>query len=132
MTDLTDILANATDQDKGHEFELLDPVSGEPLGMKLRIAGPDSQLQRRAALAMADELAEAADMVGRVQAEDRETARLNSLAACVISWDVSENGEQLPFETKNVMRLLRSARWIADQVDAFAADRSPYRLRGAD
>ncbi|MEM1287133.1 MAG: hypothetical protein AAGH60_02150 [Pseudomonadota bacterium] len=129
--DLNTILANATDQEKGRDFELLHPASGEPAGITLRIAGPDSEAQRRAALAMSDELAEMADIEGRVKAEHREAARLNSLARCVLSWNVEVDGQALPFSHENVLRFLKSAAWVADQVDQFAADRSPYRFGGA-
>ena len=55
---LNDILSNAEDQDRGRWFDLADPVTGEPTGIRLRIAGPDSATQARARLKLADELAE--------------------------------------------------------------------------
>lgn len=124
---LNDILADAQDQDRGREFELLDPVTGEATGIKLRVAGPDSATQHRAQLALADDLAELADLDGRVSAAPREAARLNSLARCVLGWDVSENGEPVPFSQENVLRLLRASRWVREQVDGFASDRAAFR-----
>lgn len=108
--DLNDIKANAADQDKGHWFDLVDPVEGRPTGIRLRIAGPDSATQRRAELALVDELAELADAEGRVSTESREKARLNCLARCVLDWELTEDGEPLPFNQANVLRLLGSAR----------------------
>jgi hypothetical protein len=123
---LDDILANVADQDRGHEFELADPVTGNPTGIKLWIAGPDSETAHRARIALADELAEMADAEGRVSAENREKARLNSLARLVLRWEISEAGEPVPFSTKVVLRLLR-VNWVQVQVDGFAADRAAHR-----
>lgn len=123
---LNDILANAEDQDRGQWFDLLDPVTGEPTGLRLRLAGPDSATQARARLRMVDELAEAADDDGRVSAEAREKCRLNSLARCVLGWEVSEDGQPLPFTHANILRLLRAAAWVHQQVDAMAGNRAAF------
>lgn len=127
MTDLSDILASVADQDRGKWFELHDPVQGTPTGIKLKIAGPDSDIQRKAQLSLADELAEMADIDGRVTAEHREKGRLNTLARMILDWEIKEDGEPLPFTHKNAVRLLRAGRWIQEQVEAFASDRHAYR-----
>lgn len=124
---LNDILADAQDQDRGRDFDLLDPVTGKPTGITLRIAGPDSATQARARLQLTDDLAEAADDEGRVNAAAREKARLNCLARCVLGWDVKEDGEAVPFTHANVLRLLKAAAWVQAQVDGFAADRAAFR-----
>lgn len=124
---LNDILADAQDQDRGRDFDLLDPVSGKPTGITLRIAGPDSATQARARLQMVDDLAEMADADGRVSAADREKARLNTLARCVLGWDVKEDGKPVPFNHASVVRLLKAAQWVQQQVDGFASDRAAFR-----
>lgn len=126
MQTLDAILANVADQDRGHEFELHDPVSFEPTGIKLRVAGPDSATQHRARIALADELATMADSDGRVTAEHREKARLNFLAACVLGWTIVEDGSQVPFSQMNVLRVLRVL-WVQNQVAAFADNRAAFR-----
>lgn len=123
---LEDILNNVADQDKGHAFELAEPVTGTPTGIKLWIVGPDSETAHRARLALSDELAEMADHEGRVSAENREKARLNCLARHVLRWEVEEDGKPVPFNTANLLRLLR-VHWVQEQVDGFAADRSAHR-----
>jgi hypothetical protein len=124
---LNDIEADAQDQDRGREFELLDPVTGKATGIKLRIAGPDSATQSRARLQLTDDLAGAADDEGHINAAAREKARLNCLARCVLGWDVQEDGTALPFNQANVLRLLKAAAWVHAQVDAFAGDRAAFR-----
>lgn len=123
---LDDILDNVADQDKGREFELADPVTGQPTGIRLWIVGPDSTTAHRARVDLYDELAELADADGRVSAASREKARLNSLAKYVLRWTIVEGGEELPFNQKNLLRLL-SVTWVQQQVDAFASDRAAHR-----
>ncbi|WP_313349918.1 hypothetical protein, partial [Paracoccus sp. (in: a-proteobacteria)] len=119
--------ADAQDQDRGRDFELVDPVTGQPTGIKLRIAGPDSATQARARLQMVDDLADAADGEGKVSAADRERVRLNTLARCVLGWEISENGEPVPFNHASVVRFLKAALWVQQQVDSFASDRAAFR-----
>lgn len=125
-TTLDAILANVADQDRGREFELRDPVDLGSTGIKLRVAGPDSPTQHRARIAMSDELTSLADSDGRVSAENREKARLNFLASCVLGWTISEDGKPVPFSQQNVLRILRVL-WVQQQVDAFTANRSAFR-----
>lgn len=122
---LNDVLNNAIDQDKGRVLDLADPFSGELTGMKLWIVGPDSDTARRAALALSDELVALADDDGRVSAEHREKARINALAKHVLRWDVTEDGKAVPFNTKNILTLLR-VNWVQAQVDGFAGDRRNF------
>jgi hypothetical protein len=127
---LSDIHANIADQDRGRVLDILNPWTGEPIGMRFTVAGPDSERQRSARVAMMDELADMAGADGRVAAKDREAARLRALAASVIGWDVSDDGEPLAFNQKNIVRVLKAATWLEEQVDAFAGDRSKYRPEG--
>lgn len=123
---LNDILANVEDQDRGRELDLINPATGAATGIKFRIAGPDSDTQKRARLKLVDELAELADSDGHVSAENREKARTNSLARCVLGWEISEDGKPVPFNHANVVRVLRAAAWVREQVDAFAGDRRAF------
>lgn len=125
--DLNDILNDSQDQDRGRDFDLADPVTGKPTGITLRIAGPDSATQARARLQLMDDLADMADDEGRVSAAMREKARINSLARCVLGWDVKEDDEPVPFTHANVVRLLKAATWVQAQVDAYASDRAAFR-----
>lgn len=119
---MSDVLANAVDQDKGRDLDLIAPWSGEPTGMVLTIVGPDSDTARRADIAFADELADRADpTTGMVNAENRAQANLNALAKRVLRWNVEEAGKPVPFDHKAVVTLL-GVGWVREQVDAFAGD----------
>ena len=39
---MSDVLNNATDQDRGADLDLITPWDGKPTGMVLTIVGPDS------------------------------------------------------------------------------------------
>jgi hypothetical protein len=125
--DLSEILSNIADQDRGRECELHDPVTGVLTGIRLWIVGPDSKTAHDARIAMSDELMERARADGTVSAEDRDRARINCLARLVQRWEIEEDGKALPFNHKNVVRVLSAGTWIQAQVDAFAADRSAFR-----
>ena len=123
---LDDILGNIADQDKGRRLEIVDPFEGKPTGIVFHVVGPDSDTAQRARIALADDLAEAADDDGRVGAEAREKARLACLAKHVLRWEgVEEGGKPVPFSTRNLLTLLR-VQWVQVQVDAFAADRRNF------
>lgn len=124
---LDDIRSLSADQDRGHWFDLVDPVTGTATGIRLKVAGPDSEVQNRARLRLADDLSEVADAEGRVSAEARERARIDSLARCVLAWEISEDDQPVPFTHANVVRLLKAAAWVQAQVDAFASDRASFR-----
>ena len=124
---LDDIISDIADQERGQEFEIVDPVEGKPTGIKFRLAGPDSETQRKARLRLADDLTEMADENGRVTAENRERARIASLARCVLGWTIKEAGSPVPFNHANVVRVLSAALWLQQQVDAFASDRAAFR-----
>ncbi len=125
MLDLAAITSHVADQDRGTWFDVLDPVTAEKTGIRILVAGPDSFVQHRAQMELVDELAELADVDGRVTAEKREKARLRALAKAVLGWEIVEDGEPVPFNTANVLRVLRAARWFRDQVDGFAGQRAP-------
>lgn len=123
---LDDIAGNVADQERGRWFDLLEPVTGAPTGIRFRCAGPDSETQHKARLKLSDALAEMADPDGRVTAAQREKARIDALASCVLGWEITEDGQPLPFTHKNVVRVLSLAFWVQAQVDAFAADRRNF------
>jgi hypothetical protein len=125
--DLNDILANIADQDRGTWCDIVDPVDGTPTGIRVLVAGPDSETQHKARLRLSDDLAELADLDGRVSAENREKVRIASLARCVLNWEIEEDGKALPFSHAACVRVLSAASWIQAQVDAFASDRRLHR-----
>lgn len=66
---LSEISCFSEDQDKGRWLDLLGPYDGKPVGIRLLVAGPDSSVQARARIRLADDLADMADDEGRVPAQ---------------------------------------------------------------
>ncbi|MGE0853640.1 MAG: hypothetical protein AB7O44_29170 [Hyphomicrobiaceae bacterium] len=134
MTDLADLTAlfgNIEDQNRGAELELRDPVTGAPTGMKIRIAGPDSKIQTHARQQAQDELAdllpEYRRRVGQtIKAKDRERISVEMLARCVLSWNLQQDGQDVPCTHETIVRVLTAAAWVREQVDEFAGSRTPY------
>lgn len=124
---LDDIRAFSADQERGAWLDLLDPVTGRSTGIRFKLAGPDSETQNRARLRLADDLSDVADADGRVSAEARERARLDSLARCILDWEISEGDEPLPLTHANAVRVLRASNWLQAEVDAFASSRVHFR-----
>ncbi|OCJ38040.1 hypothetical protein [Agrobacterium tumefaciens] len=124
---LDEIHSNLADQDRGRWLDIIDPWQGEKVGLRLLIAGPDSQTQNKSRIEMMDELASAADVDGRASFEAREKARINSLARCVLGWEIApEFGLDAKFGHAAVVKILRVS-WIQQQADAFAGDRAHFR-----
>lgn len=121
------ILGNLADQDRGRWLDIIDPWEGKPVGLRLLIAGPDSATQNKSRILMMDELSAAADVDGRASFEAREKARINSLARCVLAWEIApEFGLDAKFGHAAIVKILQVA-WIQQQVDAFAGDRAHFR-----
>lgn len=126
-----EILNGVEDQSKGRWFELLHPVTGAGTAIRLRVIGPDSRGQAEALAMMTDELADAADDVGRVSGRDRERIRQQFLARCVVEVEIdAEPGTNLRGQAL-ILRLLGVA-WVRAQVDTFAINRAVYFAGAAD
>lgn len=124
---LEEIHSNLIDQDRGRWLDVLDPWEGQKVGLRLLVAGPDSATQNRSRIAMMDELSVAADVDGRASFEARERARINSLARCVLAWEIDPTfGLDAKCSHAAVVKILQVA-WLQQQVDAFAGDRTHFR-----
>jgi hypothetical protein len=123
---LNDLLAMVEDHQRGAWLELRHPITGEKTGMRLKIAGPDSDTQARARALMVDELAELADLDGRASGAVRDQVRQRLLARCVLDWEIKENNEPVPFSFEACLRLLRAGTWAQAQIDAFADNRRAF------
>jgi len=111
-------------QNCGAECTIVHPVTDEPMpDLVFIVAGPDSDVARRARLKMFDDLGL---YEGRPSAEERERLAIEHLARLVVGWRVKRDGKDIDFSFTNVVRELRRHRFIFEQVERFAADRRPY------
>lgn len=113
-------------QDRGAELTIIHPVTSERMEIVLTVAGPDSDVQRRARLAMQDEHY---GFKGRPPASEYDRMDIDRLARCVIGWKVKRAGQDVPFSFTSVVKLLTQHRSIREQVEAFSQSRTSYFLR---
>ena len=121
----SDILAQAEDQDRGKWFQLMHPVTGAAVGISLLVTGPDSRKTAEVSALLVDDLAEAADELGRVRGAARAEAHRRALARRVLDWKAEEEGKPVPFSYAAMLRLL-AVGWVQSQLDTFCGARAPW------
>ena len=121
----SEILAQAEDQDRGKWFQLMHPVTGAAVGISVLVTGPDSRKAAEVAALMVDDLAEAADELGRVRGAARADIHRRALARRVLDWKAEEEGKAVPFSHAALLRLM-AVGWVQSQVDTFCAARAPW------
>ncbi|MFZ5690545.1 MAG: hypothetical protein ACOY5F_04760 [Pseudomonadota bacterium] len=127
MLDLAHLDDLVEDQDRGAEMTVVHPVTGEAMpDMVFIVAGPDSDIQRRARLRLSDDLLQYRH---HVPAHDRERFEIEFLARCVIGWRIRQGGREVEFSHSNVVKLITKHRYIRQQLQAFTEDRTPYFAR---
>lgn len=127
MMDLSHFDDMVEGQDRGAELVIKHPVTGDDVpDVVLIVAGPDSDVQRRARLKFNDELMA---YRGKPPADDLDRLETERLARCVVGWRVKRDGKDVEFTFTNVVRLLTGFAFVREQLDAFAASRVAYFIR---
>jgi hypothetical protein len=124
--DLSELSKLASDQDAGHWWDLLHPTNGDPVGIRVKLVGPDSDKARKARFRMEREFTKLQNRKNGGTPEGREELMISFLFELVLEWEVKEAGQVLPLTRENFTRLLKAGTWVRSQIDAFAGDRSPY------
>lgn len=124
--DLSEINAFAAAQNDGSWHELMHPVDGKPIGITLKVVGPDSDIARQASLSLQAEVAKLQGKGGRVDPAKAEDMVLDHMARLVIDWQATENGRPISFTHDGMVRLLRAGQWIKNQLAGFTATRAPF------
>ena len=116
-----DVAAKA---EAGADLEVLDPVTGEAVGVTITLAGADSTIHRKATATIAKRRMSNAKGF-RNRALDPE--KFEVLAACTLGWKgVVVDGAPLPCGRDNAVMLYTRFPWLREQVDQFISDRSAY------
>ncbi|WAJ30961.1 hypothetical protein [Antarcticirhabdus aurantiaca] len=129
--ELNDLSRLTDEQDRGHAFELRDPVHGEPTGIRLTIAGPDSKAAKKARGELERAVAKQGRRGGETPPQERTRVMDDFLFAVVIGWELKDGGKPVKFDRQNFQRLVDAGTWVRAQIDQFAGDRSPY-FKAAD
>jgi hypothetical protein len=115
-------------QENGIDVEIRDPT-GQPIGIAIKIAGPDSERQRKAIQALTNERLNNED-AATATAEDIERNALKILASSVISWTpIVLDGSDLPCTEENAIRLFSRFPFIREQVEKRAGKRAGFLTR---
>lgn len=126
--DLASLDALTAAQEDGIDVPIEHPVSGDPLGITIRVAGPDSQRQRKAYRRMLD--ARMRSGKRRIEPEEAEGETLLYLARTLIGWTFSSgvtiDGEVPEFSVDAAVSLFRRFPFIREQIDAAAASRAGF------
>lgn len=126
MTDLSDFADLIRVQDDGIDVDILHPKTGESLGMTIRVAGPDSERQKKARTAVNnDRLLKSRNK--RVTAPELEADQLKVVAASIISWSgVIENGKEVELTGETATDILTRYPFILDQINSVVGDRAGF------
>lgn len=127
--------------DRGAALELRHPETRKPLGVKITLAGADSEKYMKAANKIAANRANMALTPAKMkrtqqglpievtpeELEDRRDDALRLLAAATLSWEgVVVSGQEIACSEEEAFKLYRKFPWIKDQVDAFVSDRANF------
>jgi len=123
--DLNTLSGLTSDQENGTEVVILHPGSGEPIGIKMQVAGPDSKRQKAATSLI---VAERTEMrLRRITAARLEDENIRVAAASIISWSgVIENGKEIEYSPSAALGLLTRYPFIREQIVSYSGDRANF------
>lgn len=112
--------------EKGAWCEIKHPVTDEPVGAELLLAGMDSSrykdAQRRIAEARINKKS-----VGKVDLREIEAEQLTVLVDCTLGWKgMVLEGVEIPFDRASVRRIYEGYPTIREQAERFISDRANY------
>lgn len=116
----------------GAVLEVLHPTEGTPLGIRITLAGADSDIYRSTLRKSLDR--KRGNRPGQAMAAptslslgEWEESLVNLLATCTLAWEgVVVDGEALPCNLANARAVYTRFYWIREQVNAFVEDRANF------
>jgi hypothetical protein len=123
--DLSSLSGLTPAQEEGQDIQITHPGTGEPLGITMKIAGPDSKRQKAATALI---IAERTDMrLRKITAARLEEESNRIAAASIISWSgVIENKETLEYSPSAALSLLTRYPFIREQIITQSGDRANF------
>jgi uncharacterized protein YbcI len=111
--------------EEGVWMELEHPATNEPLGMKLKVLGVDSEQYQKALRKQQDRRLKRG--MRKVKSAELENEGIELLAQCVTEWEgFTYNKKELECNLENVRWFLKTYKWAKDQIDDFIGDRSNF------
>ncbi len=124
--------AVATREDEGTDVALLDEqreplmtlVDGVEVPAVAHVAGKLSSVYRRAEQNANDKLAKAfkANRAKEFDAEAQAEHSMRIIAACVQSWNLTDNGTPIPCTVDNVVQVFKAAPWVLRDIEGAMSD----------
>lgn len=112
-------------QEDGIDVPIKGP-DGRDLGFSIRIAGPDSQVQKRAVDTLTEERLKREDS-GPLTADEIRLRQMRGVALSCMGWTPFKlDGKVLPFNEKNAMLLFARHPFIYEQVEARGGRRASF------
>ena len=110
---------------EGVWMELEHPVTGEPLGVKIKLAGTDSDYYKKELRRQQNKRLKKG--IRNINAEELEAEAVELLVACTLDWEgVELEGQALECNPENVRKIYKKFPWIKEQVDAFINNRANF------
>ncbi|EHK78078.1 hypothetical protein SM0020_10380 [Sinorhizobium meliloti CCNWSX0020] len=130
FVDLSGLEALVQSQEEGIEIDILNEQA-KPIGLKIRVVGPDSDRMQKAVRDVAAEFAKAAaerESLGEARDDDSDARMVAILAKATMSWSPNPKigGSVVPFAEENVRNLYTKFRIIREQVEVRAVRRGSF------
>ncbi|WP_457814139.1 hypothetical protein U8C43_23770 [Sinorhizobium meliloti] len=130
FVDLSGLEALVQSQEEGIEIDILNEQA-KPIGLKIRVVGPDSDRMQKAVRDVAAEFAKAAaerESLGEARDDDSDARMVAILAKATMSWSPNPKigGSVVPFSEENVRNLYTKFRIIREQVEVRAVRRGSF------
>jgi len=123
-----DISQLRTDKaDDGEWLELEHPKTGQPLGIRIKLLGVDSDVYQKQVRKNNDRRFKKRRF--KLTADEVEAENVELLVAVTKEWEnMIEHGQPVEFNAANVRRIYTDKKysWIREQVDEFAGDRANF------
>lgn len=134
--DLSEFDALVEAQDEGVDVEITHPKTGKPVGIVVRVAGPDSKKANTAKRAGIDRALAMQRKGQKPSAEHIEGAGILYLADVTLGWRTKDgdgwrdvvvrHGEDVAFSRAAAVELYTTVPIIRDQVNAVAGSRDDF------
>ena len=103
--------------------DIVDSVEVEK-PVTVTLLGPDSDVYRKASLNSSRKVLKKR---GKVDPQDLDDSAIFSLAECILGWEgLEDEGQPIQFTRQNAIALLRSEKWLRDQLNEFHQDRRNF------
>jgi hypothetical protein len=123
------------------EIELVDPVTNQPLGWFVVIAGPNHPLHQAKMIERQRRTLLAATLEGKEKAMERSfdeaaNVRIEMAVSCVIGWRglIDDKEKEIPCSPERVRAVLLNVdnAWVIDQISDVLHDKTRFIRRSAN